>query len=544
VVVRRLVPGRGSAAARRERRSWAAEVVSRLDVQQVRGAVVDDVARYAREVDAASDEALPIVLAAAAEALDRPDVRTPAEPLRSYVDVSVQVFFLRELAERAASRLGRSSVAVLDSVLDARPGHRAAILALGEVALAARDVPGAIAFGKRALRIQAVCQTAERLLHRCTPLADAMGLVDPDLEPFRVDLDGRFCDQPFRTLSTGWAGATYACACPSWVPFSLGDIHEATGPDELWNSEVAQELRRSILDGDFRYCSRTQCSLIATDVLPSRDRVADPFLRQVIDEHLTILERAPSLVELNHDATCNLACPSCRTEVIAADRGQQRRDDEATDRVLLPLLAEVEGKVYISGGGEAIASPHLRRLLERLDRQSHPGLGVLLMTNAQLLTPRRWATLPNLPSVLTSVNVSIDAATAATYERLRPPGRWSVLLENLEHLAELRRTGEVPSLCFNFVVQQANFRELPAFIEMGDSFGADLYWLQKVTNYGTYDESTFVEVDVTARSHPEHEALLEVLRRPELVGNSKVDMRLLLHLLPEAPQAGHPLPWF
>ena len=39
-------------------------------------------------------------------------------------------------------------------------------------------------------------------------------------------------------------------------------------PGDVWNSSGAQEIRRSILDGDYSYCSRTLCPMIANDNLP------------------------------------------------------------------------------------------------------------------------------------------------------------------------------------------------------------------------------------------------------------------------------------
>ena len=257
-----------------------------------------------------------------------------------------------------------------------------------------------------------------------------------------------------------------------------------------------------------------------------------PGLRAIIDNHLTRIDAKPSMVELNHDPTCNLACPSCRTELVTASADEVDRYEAAADRVILPLLRGVRGQTYITGGGEAFASKHFRSILRRLNRDEFPGLKVFLITNGQLITPSRWSEFPDLSPVLQIVSVSVDAARAETYETLRRPGKWAPLMKNLAFLAEMRRDHRIPALGLNFVVQKANFREILPFVEMADRFGADQIWFQRVTNYGAYDEAKFADIDVTSPRHPEHAELLEILRHP-VISRPSIIKLLLLPLLPE-----------
>src|SRR3982751_5729041 len=57
--------------------------------------------------------------------------------------------------------------------------------------------------------------------------------------------------------------------------------------------------------------------------LPLKAEITDPPLRRYIDERSVVLEEVPQMVQLNHDPTCNLACPSCRTEIITAKADEQ-----------------------------------------------------------------------------------------------------------------------------------------------------------------------------------------------------------------------------
>jgi MoaA/NifB/PqqE/SkfB family radical SAM enzyme len=137
--------------------------------------------------------------------------------------------------------------------------------------------------------------------------------------------------------------------------------------------------------------------------------------------------------------------------------------------------------------------------------------------------------------------VSIDAARADTYERLRRPAKWSLLMKNLELMAGMRRAGSIRRLQVNFVVQEENYREIPEFVELGARMGVDSIWLQRLTNYGAYGEAAFAKADITSPAHPQHAALLEILRSNAL-SHPAVDMEMLMQLLPEVVASDLRLP--
>jgi MoaA/NifB/PqqE/SkfB family radical SAM enzyme len=206
---------------------------------------------------------------------------------------------------------------------------------------------------------------------------------------------------------------------------------------------------------------------------------------------------------------------------------------QASERVILPLLKKIDGHTYITGGGEAFASKHFRNILRALNRQEYPGLKVYLITNGQLITPQRWSAFPNLPEMMDVLSVSVDAARAETYEKLRRPGKWAPLMKNLKFIGDMQRAGSIPYFNMNFVVQRDNFREMLDFVTLADDLGANGIWFQRVTNYGAYDEATFGAIDVTSPAHPDHAELLEILRNP-ILKRPSINMQMLMALLPEA----------
>lgn len=487
---------------------------------------------YAAWIEGGSSSAFTSALLEAVAPLNRGQFGHASQKYRSYVDITAETKALRVILEHIAEASETSSALELASMLvDEQPSSRIALVVYAELLIDAGDADGAIDAVRRALRVQAVCQTAQQLLYRAYALKREQGSDAPELALLDYDLSDKFCHLPFTHMSTGFRGETYACSCPAWVPFSIGNIVEAPSGDAIWNSDAAAEVRRSILDGDFSYCSRTLCSFISAQKLPRKSDITSPKLRAYIDNHATRIEEMPEMLELNHDPTCNLSCPSCRTELVTAKAEETDAYEVATERVILPLLKKVDGHAYITGGGEAFASKHFRSILRSLNRAEYPGLYVYLITNGQLMTPHRWSEFPELPEMLAIVSVSVDAARAETYEKLRRPGKWAPLMKNLNRLAELRRTS-LRRLGMNFVVQKDNFREIPEFIDLADSFGADQIWFQRLTNYGAYDEQTFADIDVCAASHPDHAELLEILRDPRLKRPS-INMDMLLALLPE-----------
>src|SRR5260221_383285 len=308
--------------------------------------------------------------------IDSGQVRHEGSKLRSYVDVSVQVRVLRRFVDYFSG----ASVAIPDSLsltallLEGFPDSRPALLVHAELLLEVRRLEEAVEVIQRALRIQAVCPSAQQLLGRAYAIRREIGGGAPELDGMNYDLSDKFCHMPFTHLSTGYQGDAFVCCCPAWVPYPVGNVFQVDSAEGVGNSQVAAEIRRSVLDGDFSYCSGTLCSYIAAQQLPRKADITDPTLRGYIDQRKVVLDEVPRMVQLNYDPTCNLACPSCRTEIIAAKAEEQDIYAQAAESVILPLLKRVNGQSYISGGGEAFASKHYRSILGVLNRGDYPRL--------------------------------------------------------------------------------------------------------------------------------------------------------------------------
>lgn len=326
------------------------------------------------------------------------------------------------------------------------------------------------------------------------------------------DLSAFFCPRPFEELEISTTGETFCC-CRAWLPKSFGNVHRQTA-EEIWNSATAQEVRRSILDGDFRHCSRLHCQDIVGRRLPLRDQLADPAHREILASRSIVMARRPRWLTLSYDHSCNLSCPSCRTELVTARKSEVDRLRETAETIVLPLLRDAR-LVRISGSGDPFGSAHFRWLMQRIGRAEFPRLRFILQTNGQLLDQEAWDSF-DFDGRIKAVFVSIDAADASTYAVLRRGGTFDRLLRNLSFLAGLRASGRIDRLRLDFVVQAANFREMPAVIELARVFGCDQMHFQLIRNWGSFTAREYEAQNVASPLHPEHGEFLEVLRHPSL----------------------------
>lgn len=340
-------------------------------------------------------------------------------------------------------------------------------------------------------------------------LVDAAEAKSASLE-LEVDrwLRTRSCRAPFEEIETRTNGQVHFC-CSAWQPAPIGPL-DATNDGGFWNSDSAKEIRRSVLEGDFSHCSRWHCPSISGRRLPEKDAPDMVALAQAPD-------LKPARVILSHDRSCNISCPSCRSDLIALSNAKSTQLNELFEEKLLPLVVDAK-KVKVTGSGDPFGSRHFRYLVKRLTDSFTPERRIQLHTNGLLANERAWNDL-DLWGHVSSVWVSIDAVDPETYSVVRRGGQMAALLPNLRFLGRLRKAGEIDSFRLDFVVQHANYAEIGDFVDMAQSVGADGVYFLRLRNWGHFDVETFRKMDVFAPDHPEHSALLDRLFDPRLASD-------------------------
>ncbi len=399
-------------------------------------------------------------------------------------------------------------------------------------------LPAALLFGYRAgrLSLEELSLATDRLMVKYSQSAYIAGfsfyvrkLLEPSNHTLR--LEDFICEVPFQQLDILDTSAHLCCA--SWVKKSAGNLAKSHH-DEVWNSEDAAAIRRSILDGSYRFCNKNACHNLHGGRLTPRDQLEkDPWWQRVITENTGINPSPPKHLNLAYDRHCNLSCPSCRTDIITSNDEVRSKLDEMTQRSVFPLLSTAEA-VVITGSGDPLASRTFRKILAWISDDTCPNLTVILSTNGMLLTPKEWEKFPNLKGKVTCIRVSMDGAAKASHESLRRGSRWETMLENLAFIGTLLQKGEINEFMIAFVVQDENFPEMGDFVDLGIQVGANAISFDLLTNWGTFTMGDYQSKAVFDQNHPNHAAFLSAMEDPRL-RDHRVRLGSLNQFLPAAP---------
>lgn len=292
-----------------------------------------------------------------------------------------------------------------------------------------------------------------------------------------------FCQQPFETLnlSPGWQSN----CCPNWHHPSRFVHGQLTDIAAIWNHPTLQEFRQALLDGDDKFCK----------MCPFK---ASPMRRQAPTERdKAIMDEAPITLCMLTDETCNLTCPSCRV-------AHRRTPTPVSVQQMVDQLPGVQ-LITLLLSGDPFASKHAMDFLTTGD---HSLPHVIVWTNG-LLIPKHWH---RIKRKVTVVVMSIDAATQTTYEKVRRGGRWPDLLAALAYIQEVRERGEILQLQLNFVCQADNFREMPAFVDLGLEYKADLVQFAAIASWPHILPDEWARMNVGNPAHPEFSQLCETLQ--------------------------------
>lgn len=345
----------------------------------------------------------------------------------------------------------------------------------------------------------------------------------------------RYCTKPFSHFEVTGEGDAFVC-CPSWLKTSIGDLNQQT-ISEVWNSGTAQKIRETIIDGSYSYCDKTICPYFNSGRLETIDELPSN-IRSVIEKKETKISLRPKYVLLGYDFSCNLSCPSCRSEKRMTPIGSpaHKKVEEITAKIDAEFIQPASDEIItlnITGSGDPFASNVYRNYLEKMDGANLSHLKIDLQTNGLLFTPVTWEKMHRIHGNIQNVFVSIDAATEETYPVVRREGSWSVLINNMKFLAELRRQKKINLLQARFVVQKANYKEMESFARLFLKLGCDVIEFALLVDWQSWAQATFKEQCVWEQGHPEREEFLQALSK-SFLSHERVFLGNLTDLRKEA----------
>ncbi len=191
--------------------------------------------------------------------------------------------------------------------------------------------------------------------------------------------------------------------------------------------------------------------------------------REMLDGR-TQLRSTPPVLGIDLHGECNVKPPCVYCEWDA----MKRLEGVAATRSFDPNTLDGYGVLYDNARhlvNCSIGEPFMLRGLGRLlDIFAADGKTLEMSTNGQILSPRQIAELVGRDVQL---YVSLDAATPATYARLRND-RFEAILANLRRLVVAKGgRGAPPWLNLVFMPMQANRHELEAFVRLAAELDAD-----------------------------------------------------------------------
>jgi len=319
----------------------------------------------------------------------------------------------------------------------------------------------------------------------------------------KKNLQNKICLSPYVVLDVGVGGEIGLCDCRAWLPSRVGNLFKENIQDILAN-EKSVAIRQSISDGTYEYCNEQRCGVLGNNQLIDHDSIQDPVFRNLINNPYVFI--MPREIWISGDLTCNLSCPSCRTKVIKNTPEEVDKLEALGQIIKNNLFSKPSNEsvtLHISSSGEVFASPMLLSFLGAINPNDFPELRLRLQTNG-LLAEKNWYRLGVLEQRVEKITVSVDAAQKHTYEKLRRGGKWEDLQHALAWIQQKKNNNQM-EISLRMVVQQANYQEIVEFYNLAKTFGADIVEYARITDWKSYSEHEFRQVDAFDPNHQEYQ---------------------------------------
>jgi MoaA/NifB/PqqE/SkfB family radical SAM enzyme len=132
-------------------------------------------------------------------------------------------------------------------------------------------------------------------------------------------------------------------------------------------------------------------------------------------------------------------------------------------------------ELHLQGLGEPMMHP---RFFDMIEHATSRGIRVTTNSNATLLNRDRAARC--VTSGLHTLHISLDAANAETYERIRARAHFDRVLRNIEHLRDAKRASrsESPRTRLVMVLMRQNLEELPTLVQLAATLEINTMFVQ------------------------------------------------------------------
>lgn len=173
---------------------------------------------------------------------------------------------------------------------------------------------------------------------------------------------------------------------------------------------------------------------------------------------------------------CNYDCLMCNWGEDGTLDDELGSDFYAGLTPMLPTLRALE-----AAGGEPLASPAFREFLETIDFETYPQLRVSLVTNGSYLSARQLDRYERVP--FSTVTISMNAASAETYDKVNRGVAWDRIRSNLDALKTRRAAGKFRgSVAYSMVVLRSNVHEIGELAALAEADDVNVRYMLPMFN--------------------------------------------------------------
>ena len=187
--------------------------------------------------------------------------------------------------------------------------------------------------------------------------------------------------------------------------------------------------------------------------------------------------KLPSNLYLETTNRCNLRCRGC---ILYGAKCEPERDISLQNFYRITDQLEDLEWAALHGVGEPLLNAELPAMVRHLKKRN---VYTLFNSNGILLDHERQHEL--IDSGLDEVRISLDAASAAGYKKIRNSNEFERIVRNLRSLRKLQNARSLtgPKLSLWFLGTKENISELPEFVKLAVDIGICEVYLQRLVYY-------------------------------------------------------------
>lgn len=293
--------------------------------------------------------------------------------------------------------------------------------------------------------------------------------------------------------------------------------------EKVWYSIYEKIFRLSVINKTFTFCDKNICPFLInceSDIEPSAEESVNYVDNQ---------PQKPRLLLLETDHSCNIRCFSCREEVYVVENEFY---ENFTQRVIENFL-EHPKRIVLSGNGEVFASKYAKRIIEHKNCVDKTEISIL--SNGLAFNEHNWNKYLSKYKTV-NANISLDAATEETYNKLRRGSNWETVLKNMKFLSGKKKQGIIKYFQINFVAQKDNVHELKQFVELGKKLNVDRVLITMLEDWNL-PEKRYEKNKITTDDYKIKREYLKYFN--EIIDEDIVDFVNFAHALGKKPKSAY-----